>query len=93
MSDHTAYMRQYRKGHYSHSTNLHGHTVRFTGQKNGCYIDVSYDGAPPIDVINMYDYAEGRSTMSDRAAFMVAVREYVRETSAHDAHAHAEQGR
>ena len=67
----------------------------FDGSKDGVYIDVTYDyaGECPIDVINMYDYAEGRSRQTNRAAFMRAVREYMRDLTKHDADAFAENSR
>lgn len=81
------------KGTYSTTVRKHGHTIRFDGGKGYKYIDVSYDGRPAIDVINCYDYAAGRSELTDRAAFIRAVREYLVYLPKHDADNYAEASR
>ena len=83
-----------KKGTYGASCYKHGHVLMFDGSKGGTYIDVAYDyTGVPIDVINMYDHAEGCSRQTNRAAFMRAVREYVRDLTKHDADAFAENSR
>lgn len=81
------------KGTYSTTVRKHGHTIRFDGGKGYHYIDVSYDGNAPIDVVNCYDYATGRSEQTDRAAFLRDVREYVADLTKHDADNFAEASR
>lgn len=81
------------KGTYSTTVRKHGHTIRFDGGKGYVYIDVSYDGCQPIDVINCYDYEHGISELFDRAAFMRAVREYAADLTKQDADNFAEASR
>ena len=77
------------RGTYTTTRRKYGHTVRFDGGAGYANIDVVYDGHAPVDIINMYDYATGKSEQTDRAAFVRAVDEYMADLDEHDAREYA----
>lgn len=64
-----------------------GYEIRGT-YHGGPYIDLSFGGGPAFDVINVWDYAAGQSTIPcSKAAVFAALREWRRdnrESLAHD---------
>jgi hypothetical protein len=83
---HTRTIRR-RNGQNSATSTLH---FEYEG---GAYIDVSFDGASATDVINVYDYAAGRSTVATRRDFERAISDYLREMDYHDLLNHAMNSR
>lgn len=75
------------------NTLIHGHHVHFAGGIGFANIDVRYDDGMFIDLINLWDYAEGKSEQVSVEAFIEACKGYLAELTKHDADNFAEAGR
>jgi len=54
-------------------------TITAEGAPGGVYIDVSFDGSKPVEVINVWDYRAGVSGFTDAAQLPEILAEWIKD--------------
>ena len=65
-------------------------TIRATAKVGGAYVDLAFNGVQGVEVINVWDYAAGKSELTPTTSLAKLLSEWIRTEDAEEADGDAE---